>query len=633
MQEKITARGYTSVILAMNMLQFVDKESQPLFTSVRGSDVLGRSLREAWARKLAECKTFELTAAKSGINGKDFMSADETGFMAGVFRQNMLDHYSTPDYQLQKDAVQSDYFSALRRNWQFKKLFEPIWKQWEIYIRPTTSGMFIIRLVRRYDKATPILNISHDVIKLQTSFDLHSAIEEYDKLQRNTYDYSKKDLEHKKKTVDTLLRWLGVDVENPPLIRYAPVQWQLALEVARYFVRELGNELTLPDGKRITLTVPNTSDVPTIHDSHVIYHIDELLTTLTKYAPNREYSVQRTARVVQPEDFIYSRDIRQQVINLLEGAMLKRETPGNPDSQSERHFPIHSDRTVSRTLACDLATWDDELCLLSSRTSVVMPSRRAMSDQLYISTLPSTGNTSLMYPRYWDALERMIEFIVEVRVLAQILERASENILHEFVITLREMREDMLNDYLHIDKHRESLIDLVNAAANLSRLVSVCQSMSNPQVWSRAEYGADKAEHLLAEMKVSVLLEHTERNVNSLTALVNQIDELYLAGLSEDSNRETFWLSVGLASLSLSIILFSLPSFWADVEQLNPVLIDNVVTDDVLPWLNIIGSIAGPAILLVSVGLAIAGLWRAYRVRRQRRGNRDRIQKLSHTRI
>jgi hypothetical protein len=266
--------------------------------------------------------------------------------------------------------------------------------------------------------------------------------------------------------------------------------------------------------------------------------------------------------------------------------------------------------------------------LFSSRTAIVIPSRRAAQSELYISTLPTTPGSTVMYAQYWEALERMIEFVVEIRVLAQLLERASEDILQEFTTTLRRMREDMLNQSLYIDRHRHTLTDLVNESANLSRLASVCQSMSNPQVWSRAEYGADKADYLLNEMRVSVLLGHTERNVNGLTALVNHIDELYLAGLSEDNNRETFWLSLILAALSLSIILFSLPSFWADVDQLNPDLITTLISKSILPTLTVLGSVLAPFILLLSLFLMVTGVWRAIRERRRhQRYSEERSQR------
>jgi hypothetical protein len=628
MPDRFTARGYTSVILVMNMRQFIAPEHQPLFASVRGSEPFSRVLREDIPKALQNSPIFtESYRTVEGVNGQTPMSADETGFVTGVFRQNMLSYYSAPDYKLQKSAVEGEYFAALRRNWQFKKLFDPVWKQWDIYIRPTMTGMLVIRLTRRYDKATPLLTVAHDVIKLQTSFDIHRAIDEFDRIEVE-FKNDPATLKDKRKSVDALLKWLGVDPQSPPLLRYAPVQWKLAMEVGRYFVREISDHIMLEENghEHIRFQEPERGLIQPIHDSFVIYHMDEFLTKLSRTQP---YTAQRTSRVVVPEDFVHSRDVRQHVTNLLEGSMLRKPNPENLEAQeTARYFPVHVDNYVEKVLHEDTATWDDELCLFSSRTAIVIPSRRAAQSELYISTLPTTPGSTVMYAQYWEALERMIEFVVEIRVLAQLLERASEDILQEFTTTLRRMREDMLNQSLYIDRHRHTLTDLVNESANLSRLASVCQSMSNPQVWSRAEYGADKADYLLNEMRVSVLLGHTERNVNGLTALVNHIDELYLAGLSENNNRETFWLSLILAALSLSIILFSLPSFWADVDQLNPDLITTLISGSILPTLTVLGSVLAPFILLLSLSLMVTGVWRAMcERRRHRRYSMERSQR------
>jgi hypothetical protein len=371
--------------------------------------------------------------------------------------------------------------------------------------------------------------------------------------------------------------------------------------------------------------VPEPGAAQPVHDSYVIYHLDELLTTLhrepTWTVSEPVYRIEERMRIVTTDDLRYSKDIRQHVANLLEGALLrKRPDDKDDDGAPPPYFPQPDSRHVDKVFRHDLSTWDDELCLLSSRAAVILPSRRAARSELYIATLPTRDDdTSVMYGQYWMALERMIEFVAEIRVLAQLLERASEDILQEFVITLRTMREDMLRDYLHIDRHRMVLTDLVNASANLSRLVSVCQSMSNPQVWSRAEYGADKAEYLLLEMKVSTLLSHTERNVASLTSLVNHVDELYLAGLSEDNNRDTFWLSLVMASLSLSIILFSLPSFWADIDQLAPGTVTAFISDGIIPALTMLGSVLAPVILSMSLALTLTGAWRTIQSRAKQR--------------
>ena len=187
--------------------------------------------------------------------------------------------------------------------------------------------------------------------------------------------------------------------------------------------------------------------------------------------------------------------------------------------------------------------------------------------------------------------------------------------MQDFVNTLRRVRANMLKGDLRVD--RNQLVGLVEESANLIRVVGLCQSLTNPQVWSRAEYSSDKAQTLLNEMQVEVLLEHAERNVTSLTSLVNHTDELYLAELSERSNQRTVWLSIVLAAVSLSIILFSLPSFWADIDQLNETAIPNVIRNGAVPLLTQIGSVLGPVMIVISLVTILLGgflfVWRIIR--------------------
>ena len=140
---------------------------------------------------------------------------------------------------------------------------------------------------------------------------------------------------------------------------------------------------------------------------------------------------------------------------------------------------------------------------------------------------------------------------------------------------------------------------LADEAANIGRLVGMSYGMTNPHLWSRAEYAIEKANHLIDQMQIATLLNHAELNVNNLTSLVNHVDELYLADLSEKNNKQTFWLSLLIASVSFSITLFSLPSFWADTVQLSETLRTNVGAVDVLNLILGIGNfVLGPLLIL-----------------------------------
>jgi len=113
------------------------------------------------------------------------------------------------------------------------------------------------------------------------------------------------------------------------------------------------------------------------------------------------------------------------------------------------------------------------------------------------------------------------------------------------------------------------LPELVTRAAHLRRLAALAQGISHPQLWSRAEYAIRKAEYLLKELGVDVTLENIERNIDSINSVVDHVDELYIADLSEKSNDKATLLSIGLAAASLTLTLLILPSFWTDLGVIN----------------------------------------------------------------
>ncbi len=620
MPDKVVATGQTSVILVVNMKQFIAHTHVRRFESVRGTSDFARVLQDDWAQKLQHTPQFIRTEDAPPLAGGDpkHMPADETGFVTGIFRYGMLEDYSAPEYMLVKGKDIEDDFGddLLRTNYQFRRLFIPIWKQWDIFIRPTVTGMFVIRLVRAYPRTATLHQMAREVIDLQTSFDIQGALDQFGKVDER-YGGDKTKIE----SVYALLKWLGIDPNNPPGLGYVPVQWQLAMEICHRFIAAFGASIDMKDhgNGRIQLQQSRHGAAQRLHDSYVIYHLDEVLTKFVPGdAPDRLALVDHP-RILSPREIKgvdiapmeaegrIMAEVRQRLVNLLEGAMLyrRRDKPPEP-GEIRRYFPVHNPKVIADIFARDLATWEDELCLFTSRTAVIIPSRRARPDTLYISTLPATQTTSVMYPHYWDALKRMIEFITEIHVLAQLLERSSSGIMQHFVHTLRDLRGDMLSGYLDIDRYE--LTGLVEESANVIRLLGLCQSLSNPHVWSRAEYATDKAEHLLKELKVARLLEHAERNVTSLTSLVNHVDELYLAELSERSNRRTVWLSVVLAAVSLSIILFSLPSFWKDSQELNDHIVGSLIRDTLVPFVTNLGTILGPMITLFSLVIVIVGL-------------------------
>ncbi len=609
MEGKISATGHTCVVLVLNMKRFIEPVDQHRFEELRGSPDLVHVLQHKWPQELENSKTFIRSepAEVEEINGSTVnrMSPEEVGFAMGIFRQIMLEDFAPPSYRVNKENIR--FPEPVWENLQFKKLFREIWFNWDISVRPTMTGMFVVRLKQVYSSPIPLMQIASDVVELQMSFDIPGALHWMEKLQ-NTYKDNQFTLQEKEESVQEFLTWLGGDRPSPTTrVDYAPVQWQLAMEVCRRFVRDTGLKIGFQDNDSIKMQIPDPQLSPPLHDAYVIYHIDELVATANLLERGGNVNNQI---LVTPKDIQESHFVRRSLAQLVEGAILRNAKNNSANNKDPRKFPRPRMVHVDSIFKSDLASWVDELCLLTPRASIIMPSRKARDDELFISTLPA-ATSQVKYLWYWEAIERMLEFVIEVRVLVQLVERNSANLMQDFVKTLRYMRTTLLAE--GFDINRDQIHKLSNHAANLSRLAGIGQGLSNPQLWGRAEFATNKARFLFEQLGVPMLLEHIERNVSNINDLINHFDELYLASLSERGSKQSFWISAGLAGVSLAFILYTLPSFWADLSHImskkNPLF-------NIVEW---IGNILAIPILVFALGIILWSIRNAFTIRRLRK--------------
>jgi hypothetical protein len=564
------------------------------------------------------------------------MATDEVAFLSGIFRSSVLEDYSVPAYYL-KDKSCVDFPEHVRDNLQFKNVFLEVWKYWDVYVRPTATGMFVISLRRTYERTTPLLRIASDVVSLQTAFDIPGANKRLSDLE-SRFEQGSASLREKKQSIEAFLSWLDVDQDSKWQPQYAPVQWKLAMEVCRQLVLDAGMQIGA-DPSLIRLRAPDRTTSLPLHESFIIYHVDELLAiepivhkaraAETDERPATELALALGQRFVEekpaaqkgqpkipvtPQDILSSDELRQQIVALLEGVVLRRLNASEPKSaqpngrfarsasQPKGYFPEHRPDHVHETFSANVATWQDELCILTSRAALIMPGRHSRRDELLLSNF-SSSTGKVMYVWYWEAMEHMFEFIVEVRVLTQLIERASSELLGEFEKELTKVRRGMSRRNIRVNYG--VLTDKVERVANLSRLLGLGRSLTAPSVWGRAEFAVEKARLLLERQDVPVLMQHAEKNVNSLNELVNHIDELYLADLSESNNRLSFYLSTLLAGLSLSVVVFAIVSFWADAHDLN----EQSVTPDIIAWVPVIVQLGNMlSFILVILAIIIIGI-------------------------
>ena len=562
MSHQIAAKGYTSVVLVLNMKRFVaGAEARKRFETVRGSLDFAEALQDAWPASLSQPARFR------PINGSD-MTVEDVGFATGVFRTLLLDRHSAPTYALDKEKV--TFSPGLESNFQFKTLFKRAWDRWEISIRPTMTGFFIIRLVYRYQQAPrSIIDLAKDAIKLQEPLDVPSAVR-WLKYNRDRYENEPEKLAEKERSVKELLEWLGADVENPQESEtmYYPVQWKLAVEAINLFVQD--GRFTIPhkDGAIKLRPYPPRRSLP-LHDSYIIYHFDELLAEPSVIDKTRRGTAKSGTKVcISLNKIRQSNQLRNAIVSLLEGTVLR--DPDKPDEELDAngYFPSprwsHADALFDDQ-AMNLASWSDELCLFTGRTALIMPSKKWRAYEMAISTVPS-ATLKVQYARYWEAVERMIEFVLEVRVLVQLIESDSYRLLAQIANTIEEIRADMFDGDIVIEGE---LKEQMARAAHLRRMAALAQSISHPPFWSRAEYAVQKAERLFGLLDVPRILEHVERNIESINSVADHVDELYIADLSEKSNDKATVLSLGLAAVSFIVTLLALPSFWYDLAEFN----------------------------------------------------------------
>lgn len=643
-KDDILLTGRTSVFLIMNMRRFVNDASAPMFEKLRGTAAFLSVLREIWPRKLARHGFFVVSdgtteaAAPGSESGQavaaERLSSADIGFLTGVFRQYAVENFATPTYRL-VDKHHIPIPTAIQKNVQYMGLFAEPWNKWEISIRPTVSGMFIVRLDRIYRQPKPLLSVAADVARLQMAFDIPSARQKYFALSQE--GDSSAEIDERRESINALLRWLGTTVAAQSGVDFVPVQWKMALEICTQFVRDIGERILVEHGTEIELEVGDANLSGPLHDSYVLYHVDTLIAPLalvkgvglteasladvvtTEQSPK---TLSQKIKIQVGTDAIrQSGHLKQQLSGLIEGAILRKENPGGTRRSSPRtsfYFPNHNPSYVAGVMEKNIATWKDELCILTRRAAVLMPSQKAKGRELLMGNFSVTKDR-IYYEQYWQAVEKMVEFALEVRVFAQILERSSAELLRDFEDELRQIREEMLQRNIQLRELR--LRGLADRVANISRLISIGRSLSAPSIWSRAEFAVDKANRLLHEQDVQLLFGLAERNVANLNELLTHIDELYLADLSERRNDLADKTSGVLVALSLLITVYAIPSFWSDsgyleqeglVKTPSPNLLVTM-SEGLIDWLStmLIGSHNLVMLLLVLFGdilaLAVVG--------------------------
>ncbi len=594
----IEASGHTSVILLLNMRRFVPEEARGTFESLRGTEALHQAI-QTWAQEAQTQDVFipllhSVTGSETA--DEDTMTAEEIGFATGVFRSIARERFFSPTYRVNKAGF--SFPEELLDNLQFKKLFLHVWERWDIHIRPGMSGFFLVRLTWHYPQPRSLLEIARETHRLQAPFDVPSALQWLERARREYSDDPQR-LQRTERSIGKLLEWLGVDDHQTTFEKpiYYPVHWRLAMEVIQHFVKSLPLRIPHPKGEIRLQPSPITPSIP-LHDLYVLHHLDRLYVDPAVIGKNgvRGSKVEVPVQVIRD-----SKVVRNGLTSLLEGSLLRPLEPAKVQKDGDEipyEFPSPRWSLADDLLKHNLASWSDEFCVLAPRTGIIIPSSKYREYELGVSTLP-LPTLKVCYRRYWEAIERMVEFVFEARVLAQLIESDSYRLLQEMADKIEKVREDMYRGNVSVD---EGLKDHSIRAAHLMRLAALVQSLTHPFFWSRAEYVVHKAQFLLEALDMPHIFEHIERNIQGISSLASHIDEIYIADLTEKSNQSANSLSTLLAAVSLLLVVLMVPSFLQDWQQYSN---ENHVNQYIFSAYNVLGIVFALMVVLFPLGVIV----------------------------
>jgi len=377
----MSAKGYTHVIMVLNMRRFVHPDDRERFETVRGTPQFAEFLRSTWKEKSHHQNIFaqiqehvDQEAPVGSLPIEDYMAPEEIGFATGVFRSLMIERFATPTYALNKTKVQ--FSEALCSNFQFKTLFLKAWERWQIYIRPTFAGFFVIRLTQLYQsRPRSFLSIAKDVMKLQESLDVVSA-QRWLAHNRSRYLDNPETLAEKERSVRHLLAWMGAKEDDNNALLYYPVQWKLAMEVAGRFITTFGPTMDVPGYGAFKLENPEPNISLPLHDSYVIHHFNEILADPAEVRRAKAPENSKTLIPVNVHDIREAPRLKRSLMNLIEGSILREhEADGNSENNDGFYFPEPRWSISDALDETNQASWNDELCLLAGRTAILAPSQ------------------------------------------------------------------------------------------------------------------------------------------------------------------------------------------------------------------------------------------------------------------
>jgi len=526
--------GNAYVILALDLAAFVSDDSLDAFQQIKGQKFFDQYL-EKLPQQVCQ-GPFSLS--------EEYKKREQSGYGFGIFNRVLAEDNFAPTYAVRKDKI--EFPPHLLDNVQFKDRFLPVWKRWDFHLRVSSNGIVTLILHLDIPKYREIELAAQDVMGLHYYFDMANALERRKEFQANLgldelSPTQKESIKQKIDSIEQLMAWVRERSMNQLEDDKSPVVWQMAVDVMMRWIQTIDGCISLNDETgtawRINLNLhPRSGTLREIFTTYILTSIRD-----------RKNSSSLSAGL-SPHEILSTPAYQQIIAAVTEGALLH--------GRKDYTLPAHNPQTANDLMKKNLATWDKELCVITDKSALIY--YRPLDKQKV-----AFSSREVSYEDYWLTILRLMEFGLEVKMLALLLEKQTANALVSRLS--RKWQTVGGSTTLSVD-------DISAQLLNISRLLAHTRSLSSAPIVGQASYAIRKYEFLLTSFGVPEILAHAETNLKSMSRLLERKVDLDLQFESQIVNETALAFSMVFASVSLIMGILAFPSFIADWINANPFL-------------------------------------------------------------
>ena len=591
----LTGKGTIHVLLTMDMRRWIHENSLRKFLALRYSDEY----------------SYFLQGLRDKIDNSKFIFDNETrqleqiGNDLNVFGTYVYENLFMPTYKLMDNAPTT--FHSVTEDSSKSDVFREQWNEWPVKrIRLSRGGTITVKLEQKIEKNIHLVDVATKVLGLEI-IEPEKAEEE---LPEALADEQKFD------------QWVK---------RYAPlrrkprgIQWMIADEVVRQFLDSINlNEMNLDKAKEVAIQRhphlqknpdeklalawydkkyptngfflninPSGKEAPSLRDRYIIFEFSNISDPKKPAVPLTPTEIKQNP--------IYCKNIS----SMLEGVAI------NIYGTETELANYKSEKAVEFLDRQDLATWENELCLLTLDNGLVY-----YTDQSKILF----SNRDVEHGEYWSSIIRGIEHLMEIRVQTQMVARETSEKLAQTVDFNRILGN---NEPSQKSREIEALEKRIRQfgvdKSYLARMAGYLRNWSSPVSISKADFAEAKFESWLGASHIERMLDSTDKNMQDINAFLSHYDDTQLQLDSQSTNDMTLLMTVAFSLITVLLSFLSLPSFIADLGRGEiPTLIPgfNILIAHTLAYIGISLAIISFVLALTGATISSMRIWNAWRQR------------------